>query len=322
MKKQLQFELWQECNNRCKFCYLGKGNRYTPDHVKLNSLKNVLEMISNLDTYKEYDTIGYLGGEFFQGQLNTQEIRDKFFALMEKTAWLLKNKYIRSVWIYATLTIGDQQDLYDTLKLFGDCDGLWLLTSYDTYGRFHTKALEENWRYHMKNIQKLYPKIKFNVTTILSQDLITKYLNNEISFKEMSKEFKCTFFFKQGGLYDGMSKQESLVKLPKFLPKRSDFLKFLSKVYDEEPKDTWDRLFNIKYRADSLYRNFNSEDQSMILNIRYKDRKSEIEVPDNPKAEEMLLSPCGHSVTYTAYIDSDACVLCDKESVEQMKSME
>lgn len=322
MKKQLQFELWQECNNRCKFCYLGKGNRYTPDHIKLNSLKSTYEMISDLSIYDEFDTIGYLGGEFFQGQLNTSEIKENFFKLMQKSAWLLKNKYVKSVWIYATMTIGDQKDLYDTLKLFGDCDGVWLLTSYDTYGRFHTKEAEQNWRYHMKNIQNLYPKIKFNVTTILSQDLILKYLRNEISFKDMMKEFKCTFFFKQCGLFDGLKKEQSLDKLPLFLPKRADFLKFLNKMYDEESADMWDRLFNIKYRADALYRNFNSSDQSMVLNLRYKDRKSEVDVPSNPSAEEMLMSPCGHAESYAAYADSDGCVLCDKESVEQMKSME
>ena len=29
--KSLQFEAWQECGSNCDFCYLGKGNRYTPD---------------------------------------------------------------------------------------------------------------------------------------------------------------------------------------------------------------------------------------------------------------------------------------------------
>ena len=53
----------------------------------------------------------------------------------------------------------------------------------DTMGRFHTKKMEDSWKYHMKNIYKLYPDIHFNTTTILTADCIEKYLNNEISFK-------------------------------------------------------------------------------------------------------------------------------------------
>lgn len=118
MKKQLQFEIWEECNSKCKFCYLGKINLLTPNHVKLKSLQLILDKISDLSIYDEYDVISYLGGEFFQGQLNTPEIKELFFKLMEKTAWLLENKYIREVWIYATLTIGNQEDLYKSLEYF------------------------------------------------------------------------------------------------------------------------------------------------------------------------------------------------------------
>ena len=87
MKKQLQFEIWEECNSKCKFCYLGKNNLLTPNHVKLKSLQLILDKISDLSIYDEYDVISYLGGEFFQGQLNTPEIKELFFKLMEKTAW-------------------------------------------------------------------------------------------------------------------------------------------------------------------------------------------------------------------------------------------
>ena len=139
MGKQLQFELWEECGNGCKWCYLGNNNKYTPKEVKLNSLQNALDKIQDLSNYPEFDTLSYLGGEFFQGQLKDQEVYDKFMELMRATADLLRQGYIKEVWIYATLTIGSQKDLYDTLELFkGMTDRFWLLTSYDTMGRFHT----------------------------------------------------------------------------------------------------------------------------------------------------------------------------------------
>ena len=36
--KSMMFELWTECNSRCKFCYLGAYNRSTSDEDKLYNL--------------------------------------------------------------------------------------------------------------------------------------------------------------------------------------------------------------------------------------------------------------------------------------------
>ena len=315
MGKQLQFELWQECNSRCKFCYLGKDNRFTPPELKLNAINNALEKISDLSNYPEYTTIGYLGGEFFQGQMNTPEIKEAFMKLMEKSAWLLNNEYVTDVWIYATMTIGDQKDLYDALEVYKGHKGrLWILTSYDTMGRFHTPKMEENWKYHMKNIHKLYPEIFFNTTTILSEDCIDKYLANELSFKDMMEEFHTQFFFKQCGAANG-TKQDMINELPHFFPPRNKFLKFLRKFRQEESPEMWDKLFNIKYRADTLYRNFNDANHTMALNIRHKDSVNEVDT-DNP--DESKTNKCGHLLSYSAYTDSDGCVICDKHMIEEM----
>lgn len=314
--KQLQFELWQECNNHCKFCYLGNNNEFTPNEVKLNSLKNAYTVISDLNNYPEFDTISYLGGEFFQGQLNTPEIRGSFMRLMEKTAWLLKEGYIKESWIYVTLTIGDQKDLYDTLKYFeGVTDKLWILTSYDTFGRFHHPKMEENWKYHMKQIHKLYPDIRFNTTTILSADCITKYLNDEISFQQMSEEYHTIFFFKQVGCDKEPPSKFNESHGFNFVPTRKLFLEFLRKFKRQENDLMWDKICNIQYRADVLYRNGNNLEDSMIKNIRHKDhRGAEIEL-EYESPMETAVAPCGHLYSYHAYSDCDGCVLCDKEAI-------
>ena len=314
IRKQLQFELWQECNSGCKFCYLGKNNNFTPKEVKLNALKAALEKINDSSIYTEYDTLAFIGGEFFQGQLADIEVKEAFMKLMKKTALLLNEGIIRAVWLYTTLTIGDQKDLYETLELFKNTKGeFWILTSYDTLGRFHTQKMEDNWKYHMKNIYKLYPYFKFNITTILSDDCITKYLDNKISFKKMSEEYHCTFFFKQCGLGD-KTKEELALELPGFLVKREKFLKFLIKFKKEESEYMWTKLFNIKYRADVLYRNFN-DNQIMQETKRNKLSKNEIETQN---IKEMEINTCGHLKTYATYLDSDKCALCDKEFVHKM----
>ena len=316
VNKIMQFELWEECNSRCTFCYLGNNNRHTPDKVKLNSMNNAYTEISNLSNYPEYNVISYLGGEFFQGQLRTPELRMKFMSLMEKTAQLLKEGYIDEVWIYMTLTIGNQQDLYDTIKLFeGHTDKLWLLTSYDTQGRFHTPKMEENWKYHMHNIHQLYPDIKFNITTILSTDCIKKYLNNEISFKDMEKEYHATFFFKQVGCENTTPQEYNSKYQTDFVPTRKLFLEFLRKFRLQESEINWDKLFNIQYRADLLYRNGNDINESRVKNIRHKDRGAELEIDDDKHKNETEVASCGHLKAYHAYADCDGCVLCDKEAM-------
>ena len=313
MDKQLQFELWRECNNHCTFCYLGKTNLHTPVDIKLNSLKNAYNVISDLSHYPEFTTIAYLGGEFFQGQLNTEEVRTEFMKLMKKTADLLRNNYIKEAWIYVTLTIGDQKDLYDTLKLFeGVTDKVWILTSYDTDGRFHSQKMEDNWDFHMKNIYRLYPDIRFNITTILSSDCIKKYLRDEISFKDMAEAYHASFFFKQVGCDEVGPREHNKVFNVDFVPTRKLFLDFLRKFKMQESALMWDKICNIQYRADVLYRNENDMDHQMIINIRHKDhRGAEIETEDNGK--DTLVADCGHLMSYHAYSDCDGCVLCDKE---------
>ena len=64
---ELQFELWQECNTRCSYCSLGKENMFTPDKFKMQSLDLAFKELSESNLI--YDVVGFIGGEFFQGQL-------------------------------------------------------------------------------------------------------------------------------------------------------------------------------------------------------------------------------------------------------------
>ena len=119
-KHSLQFELWQECNSRCKYCYLGENNICTPVELKLKALNDALVFLNDEEKIAPYNTVSYIGGEFFQGQLNTPEIKNRFFDLMHKTAELQIAGKMKEVWIMSTLTIGNQEDLYTALKILKD----------------------------------------------------------------------------------------------------------------------------------------------------------------------------------------------------------
>lgn len=313
---QMQFELWQECNNRCKFCYLGKNIRHTDTDKKIEALHKVYEKICDTSIYKQYDTLAFIGGEFFQGQLNDPQVHDLFFKLMRKVAELADNNIVKEVWISVTLTIGAQKDLYDTLELFKDKSKLWLLTSWDSKWRFHTKKMEDTWEYHMKHIHQLYPEIKLNTTIILTGDFIDKYLLNEFNLNSFSEEFNTAFFFKQpasGQVITASNNQEVKAKvneiMPNFFPTKKQFLCFLVKFKQSEHEVNWSKLFNIQYRADDVFRNYN-DGRQMVQSHRYKGTVEET-------IEEAHL-PCGHSINYDCYVDQPGCVLCDKQKIERM----
>lgn len=338
-RKSYQWELWQYCNSLCKFCYLGEDNRIYNKARQITSLKDLDKAIDNLD-FTKYNNISLIGGEFFQGQLDDKEVHDLFFKVLKKIFQLYLDKKIGAMWITCTMTIGNQKHLYELLDLaesmkvfpveeYGS-SGLWLCTSWDAAGRFHTPQMEENWKYHMKNIKKKYPWIKFNTTIILQQKFIDMYMNDEFVLQDFVNEYQTTLFFKQCGVKDyklselGLNiTKEDCIRDPKlldvismtrkkkaqefygfdFLPRREDFIEFLIKFYKKD-REYADRLFNIKYRSDELHRNFVYHDHD-DTNFRFK---------NGVGAEEKGVGtlPCGHTETYACYIDSTACCICDK----------
>ena len=338
-RRSYQWEMWAMCNNLCSYCYLGTDNRHTDKVRQMQSLTDCHKAIDNLDT-RIYNNISIIGGDFWQGQLDDPEVHDSFMALMEKCAKLYADKKIGSLWITCTMTIGDQHHLYEMLDIFErykafpderyGSSGLWLCTSWDAEGRFHTPDRKANWEYHMKNIHKLYPWVKFNCTIILMEKFLQMYLDGEWSPKKFMEEFHTYLFFKQIGL--GEIPQDipegKIVDDPKdkigayragkyyvnktlgytFAPHRETMLKFLRKYAIEDP-DTYDRLFNIRYRADELHRNYNERDHD-VKTTRNKNAANETDA-----SIENVLNTCGHMINYAPYVDSDKCCICDKKAI-------
>lgn len=318
--KSLQFELWQECNNRCSFCYLGEGNKKTPDELKIKAMERVLHTIDDPSIYFEHNNLSYIGGEFFQGQLKNPAVKDLFMKIMHKTADLLKGGIIESTWLAATLIQQKQDDLWETLDIFKDIkpkgqhDGFWLTSSYDIFGRFHTPQAEQNWKDNMKKIHQLYPNVRFNVTMILTDKMVNAVNSGELNLKQFMEDYHTCLFFKQPspgyygiGQRDGVELCEKAI--PGFFPKRDAFIEFLAKIHEDIP-ELYPKLFNIVYRADELYRNFNDENRQMLLDKRNKYSKQEV--------EGKTTLPCGHLVEYAAYADSEECMICDKKALDEM----
>ena len=92
-------------------------------------------------------------------------------------------------------------------------------------------------------------------------------------------------------------------KIGNFFPTRKKFIEFMTKLKKDD-LDSYNKMFNINYRADTLYVNF--EDR-IIEETRDKNRWVETDGRGIP-----AVLKCGHSEFYNCYIDSDKCALCDK----------
>lgn len=351
-RKSFQWELWQCCNNLCSFCYLGKENRHTDTDRQLESLRELLAALDNLD-FNVYNNVSLIGGEFFQGQLKNKEVRDLFFEVIRKIGDLYASKKIGSVWITATLTIGDQADLYETLNLLEQhgvrphpdyvSSGIIVCTSWDAEGRFHNQKALENWEYHMNKIHEDFPLVKKNTTIILTQPMCELYLNGAFVPRKFREKHTTDLFYKQPGipefdspLIDGLPTlieesakgraQEEITKIKRqmneqfgfqFCPDRKTFRKFLIK-YAKEDADTFDRLFNIEYRADECHRNYNDEEE--FEEVRDKEGNIESTRFTLDMANNLcLLEPKDkkHLVIYASYSDGNECMFCDRERIRE-----
>ena len=317
MSLQIQYELWRECNCNCTYCTLGFDNHKTDNELKLQSMQTAIDEMKNFEP-NEHQTVGFIGGEFFQGQLNTPEIKSKFMELIKVANDLLNNHIVKDLWLNASLLIGNQKDLYEVIDLIDDKTKLWILTSYDSIGRFHTPKMLETWQYHMKNIHNLYPEIKLNTTSILTGDFIEKYLNDNIDIKEFKATYHTNLFLKttvKPGHLSHLSKQEINDKIGNFFPTQERFQEFLFTFYMREGAEEYHNLFSNDLRADEVRKNYNIDTKRNIKFIRDKQTLEEtIDLID----EHIDNLSCGHSTIYQCYVDSDDCCICNKQEIGEL----
>lgn len=331
MDKVLQFEVWNECNNACKFC----SNKYVydiTDEEKLRNLDIVQKKIAEPGIWTKYQKLGLIGGEFFQGQLKNSEVKQKYFSLIEQINQLLEAGELKEFWTTATLTFADQDDLWTMLSKISDTSKVWICTSYDTVGRFHSQKMLDQWKENMHKIKQLFPKTKINTTTILTGDFIEEYLAGKFSIAEFTEEFQSTWFSKPPMIPSECteSKKDYNEKfLPNFFPTRKRFLEFLLKFKTQESEFEYDKLFNTELRADALIKTDYHDSNNRMVIERNKETNEEVtKCVDNQDYESGsgtvknehndTNGVCKHNKAYTPYVDSDACFYCDKEMIKQI----
>ena len=71
----LQYELWKDCSFGCKYCF---NQNIKTKKNKVSALKYAIDSLHDRWTIPQGSTIGFMGGEFFDGQLRDSEVYTNF----------------------------------------------------------------------------------------------------------------------------------------------------------------------------------------------------------------------------------------------------
>lgn len=314
MNTQIQIELWPECRcNRCKFCNLvlsseirGDGVQSNPNKLlsseeKCEYLDKAISYLHTID-WSVYDILLLRGGEVFN---EYQElIVPKVKKLIHDISILIKEGKIKKVFLITSLKYSYEYSLLGLIiNLFSInsidvTKSIMIGTSWDSQYRF-TSLSYEFWLENMEILKR--QNIEVHVTSILTEDFIHKYwAHDKTILKLMNHHFD--FIAPQG--------KPELLSLKGFFPKRVECLKFLQELKtSEQYNDIWKRLLHQNYRrAESIY--FTERNELQTRDLAEYSTVFEGDRQDTLK--------CGHPAEYACYQDSDACFLCDINTLETL----
>jgi len=249
----LQFELWKDCHIGCSFCV----NKGQPDLNKTQSLIFVLEKI-NSDEIKDYNEIGFIGGEFFNGELKDPIVKSLFYKIFECVSDLIHKGYINKLYITTALIFDMNEWLIPFLEQLEEwkiLDKTLLCTSYDIAYRFHTKEREELWKNNMLQLKNQWQTkgLLVHTETILTQPFIDSVLSGNFNITEFCDLYKTRIDYIEpaSGLYY-KNKQECAKDISGFFPTKKSFIKFIQYTLSRNEIDL-STFLSMELRSSKLY---------------------------------------------------------------------
>lgn len=226
----IQYELWKDCKNNCKYCF---NKNIKPVRNKVSSLKYVLNSLREKNILPG-TSIGFIGGEFFDGQMGNPKVKELFYELIDLTMHKIDTNPPGRFLITASLMSNDSSDWFEFCEYihkYNLDENVLICTSWDAKYRFNDTT-KNNWEKTVSETQRRYPKLKFHVEMILTEYLLNGILDDTFSIRNFEEKWNCRvdlnipylpWFHERGEDKETFSK-----KLPLFFPKRRTFLRLLS----------------------------------------------------------------------------------------------
>lgn len=282
----VQFELWKDCSNGCKFCF-NKGQK---DIDKITSIEFIMDKLND-PMIKEYDEIGFNGGELFDKQLDDSNVEKKFYNMFDICIKLINEGYINKIYIASALLFDMKKHLIpflDYANKNGILENLLLCSSYDLKYRFYTDDRKKLWQDNMIQLHQKYPTLKLHTEIILTGFFIDAVLNDEFNIQQFCDTYhtRIDYIEPSSGLYYYDIKDASK-DLINFFPTKEQFMKFLNKTIIQKKEIDVNTFLSPELRSDKIYSLYNGK--RYVMENR---RKNKMQIPSdilNVKYESGLI---------------------------------
>ena len=229
--KILQYLLWTNCNNACKFCIRGdKSDAYSKTEDMLVSIQKAKSNILSQDWSSYKGGISIIGGELYY--VEDRKLQLALLDLMHTATDVILKKNDSTCIVLITNLIYDDSFLKEVLHQFekeGVLNQVHLHTSFDLKYRYKDNADKQLMLSNLEDLSKEFSTLNLTTQTILTQYFINAVNDGSFNISEFEEKYN-TRFTLLVPLYSNLS-----CTLSDFFPKRRDFINFLIKLYDENP---------------------------------------------------------------------------------------
>lgn len=301
MKRMVQYSVWPNCNNNCKFCLRKERDFYTLDE-QLISIEAIKKNIEHIEWNNYPYGISLLGGELYS--ITNDLLQKKFLELIKIIIdkILIQDDLFPNA-KYSSVTNGIYQPnfLFKVLDLIEQYVGMQkvdLNFSYDLKYRYKDDKDREQVLSNIKAVHNRY-RYKVGVQMIVTQNLIQMIKNEKFNINSFIEK-------------DIAGNELSLLYphpintgyiLDDFKFKRRDLLWFLSYLRNNNMKTYSNFMYSTKNSGTFKYTGLSDKKNK----IKY----DYLQEPKLSDGKEILNDKCGHSMLYQCYEDSNKCLLCD-----------
>ena len=300
----VQYGVWPNCPNSCKFCLL-KDKNFLNEDEQITSLNNIITNISSIDWTGKFSAgISLLGGEVYY--VKSPRVQEKFMELVDviidKILLVSSNPACK----YSTVTNGLYKPdfLYRVIDRIVERAGIQKVDvnfSFDFKYRFTSEAAKQRVLSNINGFHERY-NYKVCVQMILTQYVIDMWKAGEFDVLKWEQEHipgNILTFLYPHPIHLG-------VEPPDFRFKRVDFLQFMqylrTAAYDHFVNFVHSTINSERFKYTGLEEKLHQKENNQERFVR--------QIPILSDGKE-IKSPCGHSVLYRCYKDSDRCMLCD-----------
>lgn len=300
----VQYGVWPNCPNSCKFCLL-KEKEFLNEDEQLAILDDIIKNISYLDWKGKFSAgISLLGGEVYY--IKSERVQDKFMELVDviidKILLVSDNPACR----YSTVTNGlyNPAFLYRVIDRIVERVGISKVDvnfSFDFKYRFTSEKAKQ---LVLDNINAFHVRYNYKVCVqmILTQYVLDMWKAGDFDVPKWEQDNipgNILTFLYPHPIHIG-------VEPPDFRFKRSDFLQFMqylrTSAYDHFVNFVHSTLNSERFKYTGLEERSYDEKKDCGRHV------SQIPILSDGKE---IKSSCGHSILYRCYKDSDRCMLCD-----------